>query len=420
MPAVRGITAPGRTRSGVTSLPRRPLCTGDAAPAAGACKAPQRARARRRDRLESKGSFVVRRPLLDLPNAAGTLAALTLRRMKLCLGKLGRSAPLRTTSPLSSVLGIACSVAGLLWSECAHADTAVMPVEGRNVTQGDADAIGRLFADAYAVVSRERVVAPRPLDLEADFAPVSSDEAKRVGADEYVVIYAVGLGEKVKLRATRYALDGTVIHGARMDAASLDDLDVVTERLAKALWLEVAPRETRTPDTVTEQESKPKRRLSSEKVMGIKASYVHGFATGMKLKPMLGFGFDGRIESESYFIEFGVGALIPAQSHAPSREGYGGIYSEFGASYYFVSSEISPYVGAGFLPRFIITDESAGAQFSAYGQLGLMFMRSSSTRLYVDARVAQSLTPVSFGSYYGDDGSDARPLEVGLQVGIGW
>ncbi len=334
--------------------------------------------------------------------------------MKLCLRRLG------CTPPFVSVPGFACMAASLLWSPNALADTAVMPVEGRNIGANEADVIGRLFADAYATASQERVVAPRPLDLDADFAPVPADEAKRVGADEYVVIYVVGLGEKVKLRATRYALDGTVIHVASMDAASHDDLDVVTERMAKALWLEVTPRETRTPETVTRQETRPTNRVSSEKVMGLKASYIQGFATDLKLKPMLGFGFDGRIESDIYFIEFGVGVLIPAQSYSPSREGYGGVYSEFGASLYLTQSDVSPYVGAGFLPRFIITDENAGAQFAAYGQLGLMFMRSSSTRLYVDVRAAQSLTPVSFGDHYENDDTDARPFELGLQVGIGW
>jgi hypothetical protein len=338
--------------------------------------------------------------------------------MKFCLRKLG------SHPSLARALGLGLALGVLGHAGVASADTAVMPVEGRNLTAGDSEAIGRLFADAYATTSQERVVAPRPTDPDADFALVPADEAKRVGANEYVVIYAVGLGEKVKLRATRYALDGTVIHTVNMDAASLDDLDVVTERMAKALWLEVTPRETRTPETVTAQEGRAPNRVSTEKVVGVKTSYIQGFATDLKLGPLLGVGFDDRLEGESYFIEFGAGLLLPAQDYNQSRGNYGGAYAEFGASYYLSNGETSPYVGAGVLPRFIITDHDAGTQLSVYGQAGVMFMRSSSTRLYLDARVAQSVTPVRFETQTPTSdpysSTSVHPLEVGLEVGIGW
>jgi hypothetical protein len=337
--------------------------------------------------------------------------------MKFCLDKL-RPSP-------SLALGLALGLSALLDAGLAHADTAVIPVEGRNLSVGDADAIGRLFADAYATTSRERVVAPRPVNPDADFPMEPGEEAKRVGANEYVVIYAVGLGEKVKLHATRYALDGTVIHTVDMDAASLDDVDVVTERMAQALWREVTPRETRTPQTVTAQEGKAPNRAFLEKVVGIKTSYVQGFASEVELAPMLGIGFDDRLEAESYFIEFGVGILIPMQSYAVSKSSYGGLYSEFGASFYLSGGDVSPYLGAGIVPRFMFTDADAGAQFAGYAQAGVMFLRSSSTRLYADARFTQSVTELRFEdtSYSGVDDeptATARPFEAGLQVGIGW
>jgi hypothetical protein len=311
-----------------------------------------------------------------------------------------------------------------LQAQAAWADTAVMPVEARNVSPNDADVIGRLFADSYAVVSQERVVAPRAASGD-DFAPSPAEEAKRANADEYVVIYATGLDQRVKLRATRYKLDGTVVHSAQMDAASLGDMDKVTERLARALWLNVPPKPAPTPITFPRDESRRPERAFVEKVMGIKSAFFVPYATETGLAPLLGVGFDGRLESESYFIEVGAGVIIPSETYDDDYM-YGGIYTEFGASYYLTSSEVSPYIGAGVLPRLIFSARS-GAQFAAYGQLGLMFLRSQTTRLYADLRAAQSLTPIVVEEYEYDDGASSadgqvrvRPLELGLQVGVGW
>jgi hypothetical protein len=322
-----------------------------------------------------------------------------------------------------------------LQAQSAWADTAVMPVEARNVAPNDVEVIGRLFADAYSVVSQQRVVAPRAVNGD-DFAPAPAEEAKRANADEYVVIYATGLDQRVKLRATRYKLDGTVVYSAQVDAAPLDDMDKATERLARALWVNVMPRQTRTEqpvaretvprETYTREERRPSGRGGfMEKVVGIKSAFFLPYATETNLAPLLGVGFDARLEMESYFVELGAGALIPSETYDDDYM-YGGVYTEFGVSYYLTSSEVSPYIGAGVTPRLIFSARS-NAQFAAYGQIGLMFLRSQSMRFYADMRATQGLTPIVVEEYeYDDGGSSAdgqvrvRPLELGLQVGVGW
>ncbi len=342
---------------------------------------------------------------------------------------------------LGSVIGMFLAAGIALQAQSALADTAVMPVEARNVAPNDADVIARLFADSYAVVSQTRVVAPRVSAGADDFAPSPSEEAKRVNADEYVVIYATGLDQKVKLRATRYKLDGTVIHSAQVDAASLDEMDAVTERLARALWVNASPKPMRAEqpvarepvvrepvvrETYTREERRPSDRGGFlEKVVGIKTAFFVPYATETNLAPLLGVGFDARLEAESYFVELGAGALIPSETYDDDYM-YGGIYSEFGVSYYLTSSEVSPYIGAGVTPRLIFSARS-NAQFAAYGQVGLMFLRSQSMRFYADMRATQGLTPIVVDEFEYDDGGTSadgqvrvRPLELGLQVGVGW
>jgi hypothetical protein len=350
-----------------------------------------------------------------------------MRAMKLSLGLPRRH---------GSVIGMLLASGIALQAQSVLADTAVMPVEARNVAPNDADVIARLFADSYAVVSQTRVVAPRVSAAADDFAPSPSEEAKRVNADEYVVIYATGLDQKVKLRATRYKLDGTVVHSAQMDAASLDEMDAATERLARALWASGTPKPTPTEqpvarepvvrETYTLEERRPSDRGGfMEKVVGIKSAFFVPYATETNLAPLLGVGFDARLEAESYFVELGAGALIPSETYDDDYM-YGGVYTEFGVSYYLTSSEGSPYIGAGVTPRLIFSARS-NAQFAAYGQVGLMFLRSQSVRFYADMRATQGLTPIVVEEYeYDDGGSSAdgqvrvRPLELGLQVGVGW
>jgi hypothetical protein len=132
--------------------------------------------------------------------------------------------------------------------------------------------------------------------------------------------------------------------------------------------------------------------------------------------------FNGRLEGNEYFLEFGGGFMIPAESEELDHRGYGGIFAEFGASYYLTHSEVSPYIGAGVMPRIL---SSQPGNIAAYGQVGAMFFRSSSSRLYVDGRITQNLTTMYFDRNNFEPSSDnasrsALPTELGLNVGVGW
>jgi hypothetical protein len=75
----------------------------------------------------------------------------------------------------------------------------------------------------------------------------------------------------------------------------------------------------------------------------------------------------------------------------------------------------------------------SGGGLAVNGQVGVMFMRTSSARIYAEVRVDQNLIPLSPSNDYYDycySGSsscvepdrpdDIFPTEVSFAVGIGW
>ena len=96
--------------------------------------------------------------------------------------------------------------------------------------------------------------------------------------------------------------------------------------------------------------------------------------------------------------------------------------AEIGGSYYLWNDSLSPYVGAGIMPRIAFGFGDGGVQLAPYGQLGLMFMRESSSRLYCDLRVAQLVTPFDKTRWDWEDGRERKvyPTELTVAVGIGW
>jgi hypothetical protein len=104
----------------------------------------------------------------------------------------------------------------------------------------------------------------------------------------------------------------------------------------------------------------------------------------------------------------------------------GGLVGQMGASYYLTHTSVSPYVGAGVSPRLVFGDYS-GAALTLGGQIGVMFMRQASTRIYVEGRVDQNVLPLTtdYGNYDPvtgelENGDDVFPTEISIAVGIGW
>jgi hypothetical protein len=314
-------------------------------------------------------------------------------------------------------------------------DVAVLPVTGTNLQPGEREAIGQVLADAYAPQASCSVMGPREISrrLSATSRPASltpADLAQMLGVKEYIHTSAVRLGYSMTLRCSRHLADGTLLHQVKATAYTLDDMEQVAERIARALFERTSLEQTRTLYNITRREGRGRNRLFSEKVWGLKTETSFPVAVGQSIAPSMSIGFDGRLEGESYFIEFGAGFTVPTSFDDDDKDSIGGLYTEFGGSYYLANKNISPYIGLGVSPRIYGGFDDGGARIGLWGQIGVMFFRMSSTRLYVDARVTQNVVPYKKTEYPdgtwntpSDSEPDAEsiyPTEFALAVGIGW
>lgn len=309
----------------------------------------------------------------------------------------------------------------------ALAQTAVFPAQVTNLSEEEGAAITAVLADAYAEASPDPVtLAGEPRDEEGHAVPPTA-AAQQLQAKEYVTISATRLSQNIIISAARYSQSGEELYRVRMTAASLDDVETVAARMAKALVTRTDTSETLTIDTVTEREGEKKNRTFSEKVIGVKTGFDWVFSSS-DFEPMISVGFDARLEAKHYFLEFGAGFALPASGGDGSNVDVGGVYAEFGGSYYLTHTSISPYIGAGVMPRLLGGDDmDGGANLALYVQGGAMFFRESSSRLYTDLRLAQNLTSWSRTTYdYSTttgtvvQESSRYPTELILEVGIGW
>ena len=310
----------------------------------------------------------------------------------------------------------------------AFAQVGVLPVKGTNLTEGETSAIGALIASAYSGQTEARVLGPDETGPALAQAGTEKDTATQLNLAEYISVTAVKLDQRIAIDATLYNKHGSRLYQARATAMSLDDMQAVSERIAISLFRRTELEHTQTLDNVTEKEAKRPTRTFAENVAGVRTAVVFPFAPDLDTAPMLLGQFDMRLEGEDYFLEFAAGLMLPSNfDDGGNSASVGGLVGQLGASYYLTHTSVSPYVGAGVSPRLLFGDYS-GAGLTVGGQIGVMFMRQASTRIYVEGRVDQNVLPLST-SYYDDydietgeytDGDDVFPTEISIAVGIGW
>lgn len=306
--------------------------------------------------------------------------------------------------------------------DVAAAEVAFLPVQGTNLTHGEATAIGMVMANAFATETRKAVTSPsETAEAIAGTGNVTA-ALTALGASQYVEVTAVQLKTRITIHAGLFTSGGALLHQAELTAASLDDVEPIARRIARALVQRTTAADTREIDTVTEREGQRPNRVFVGKALGVKTGMTWPYVESVRFDPSVSIQFDGRLEGEQWFLEFGAGALIPTA--ATDAKGFGGIFAEIGGSFYLVKGSASPYLGAGLRPGLMFTSSDGGAGLGVYGQAGLMLMREYRTRLYFEFRVTQNLVPFH-SSVSVLPGSPATstgyyPTELALQAGLGW
>jgi hypothetical protein len=310
-------------------------------------------------------------------------------------------------------------------SKPTSGEVAVFPVTATNLTQGQADALGMVFAQAYQSVSGQQTLFPPDTVAIASKAGDLVAAAEALAVAEYVDLRALQVGEDIRISATLCRGDGTVAHQVSASVDSLDDFAEVAQRMALALYYRTTLEGAQDIKVVSAGVAAPSRSLFADRILGVKLQATTTFAEHAAYDPTVSLLFDARLEGERYFLEVGGGFMFPTQlwqDQTVNIRRLGGLVSELGASYYVLKGETSVYVGGGVTPRLLWGQSSRdfGVRMTAYGQAGAMFLRSSLTRLFADLRVAQNLFPtVTFNAATGT-ARELYPTELVLSLGAGW
>ncbi|MBN1577732.1 MAG: hypothetical protein JW913_14325 [Chitinispirillaceae bacterium] len=351
-------------------------------------------------------------------------------------------------------------------------DVAVFPVVGVNADRSYIDAFGMLLAKKYEAVSGLTVIDPikagRALEPDSNY----TTSAQKLGVSEYIELTAIGLflsrkekysyergdsgttkmivivrddddddddeddedqelldNSKTVVTAIRKDASGNTIHKAELTLVTYGDIEEASDRFATALYKKITVEEARSLTNITRREGMGHNKLFAEKLTGVK---VGGYYPAVKEGTMIGFaaiGFDMRMESQRFFIEFGAGGRIPgADIIDDTKRKYGGMYMEVGGSYIFnPASPLGVYAGLGVIP-FLNFFHEMEMGVAPYLQSGITFPRNSKVRFFIDVRIAQNVLPITtetntFSSLFYDESSVVkvcRPFEIGMNMGIGW
>jgi hypothetical protein len=360
-------------------------------------------------------------------------------------------------------------LAGILFSVSAK-DVAIFPVVGINADKSFLDAFGVLLSRKYEAVSGKTVIDPlksgRSVGEDSDFVAA----AKRLGVSEYIEITAVGLylslkekysysnAEKVVIHVNEINSDdeedsdqelldnsktivtairkdstGRTIHKVELTLLTYGDIEETCDRFANALYRKVSIDEARSLANVTRREGMGNNKLFSEKIHGIKVGGYYPYIIDDHMSTFTSIGYNLRMESSKFFIEFGANGRFPSALFDDTKRSYGGLGLEVGGSYIFTDGIFGVYAGGGVIPHFNFV-QIFEMGLAPYLQFGITFPRNSSTRFFIDIRVAQNVLPVSSGwdesDYYYDDPYYEEetslpyqtnfPCEIGLNFGIGW
>ncbi len=362
------------------------------------------------------------------------------------------------------------TIGALAASVVSAADVAVFPVVGINTDQSYMNAFGMLLAKKYEAISGQSVLDPittgRALGTDSNY----TEAAEKLDVSEYIEMTAIGLflsrkeyyqtmnsdsgsekvivvvqnssreddedndqqlldNSKTVVTALRKDRSGKLIHKAELTLVTYGDIEEACDRFATALFQRISVEETRSLTNITRREGMGNNKLFTEKLSGIKAGAYYPYILDGTIVPFTSIGYNMRMESRKFFVEFGVNGRFPSAMFNDTKRQYGGIGLEVGGSYLFTEGVIGLYGGGGVLPHLNFANDAMEMGIAPYLQAGITFPRNSGTRFFVDVRVAQNALPISTGTsesydYYSDETyppvQTNYPCEIGMNIGIGW
>lgn len=359
------------------------------------------------------------------------------------------------------------------------ADVGVFPATGVNTDESFVKAVGAILALKYAEVSGQTVAGPRETGKALASTEDSSyaEASNKLGVKEYITIDAVGLylsrkeknnysvqntetteggvtvhfiqkddddddddesdqelldKHKTIVTCIRKEASGAEIYRSQMTLLTYGDIEESSERIAKSLYNKIPVSETITPTSITRREGMGHNKLFQEKISGVKMSGIYPIdaTESDNMNAMVTIGYNMKMESEKFFVEFGVGAELPGGMFKNDTRKYGGNYFEIGVSGFPVRKNFLLYTGGGIKPFFNWTQEMEMG-LAPYLNIGFISPRTYKARFYMAFVVAQNVIPVTttvrkeidsdyLYSDYDYFDYESYPTEIGLQFGIGF
>lgn len=305
----------------------------------------------------------------------------------------------------------------------AHAGTiAVFPTTGTNVTPGELGAAGVIVAESIKGAANDAVLGPDET-VQALRGQSASVAAKSLGADRYVTSTLVRLERNLVLSADLVEVEGGAKRHRQMTLATMDDMQMAAERIARGLINNESIADTQTIDTVTDKDSEDIRRKKVDKFGGLRIGFIMPVAKGFEFDPGFEVLYDVRLEQKHWFFQIAGGAVFGTGGEHSALKG---VLLELGAAYYLTGGDFAPFVGGGVSPRLVSIDNLRFG-FAPYLTVGATLGRTSTAHFSFELRAAQNVLHLEADRTVTDSSgnrterrSNVYPTELGAFVGIWW
>jgi TolB-like protein len=328
---------------------------------------------------------------------------------------------------------------GLINSAPAKTSVAVFEFDPVGIDQPTAAAATQIFRSELESIGKYSVFTKGDIetrlrdagidDFSANDVSGAVTKSKTIGADKAVIGSLTQLGNKIMVEVQLIDIDSKKVEFAdRFSSDTIDDLDVVLQRLARAVASKNKVESDVNRFALTEAETGDSRHRRSYMTSGM--SFGFGFPLGDSsysgVDNLKALAWNMRYEANRFVVDNSVGVnwgtakvVINAQTDETENKGVFIIPWDIGLRYLLIpESDISPYIGAGLGFHFIFAakvnsttvvdgDQAMALHFAT----GLYAFQSYDFRLSVDAKY----TIVFSDAFYG---SDKTSQQIGISIGI--
>ncbi len=205
---------------------------------------------------------------------------------------------------------------------------------------------------------------------------VLETEADQAGVDRIYVLDLSNLGKKIFVKVEERNSDMKFLSSRHLTALSIEELDVIIPRIAKAIVKKVPMDATARIGNLSMTEGRKWEKLPGEFLWGFGVLTGGGIAQGAGM----GYGVDFRMSYEMEFIR--VNFELGGTTNFESEDGY--FRTGVGASYVPLTGAWSPYFGMSLDYMYMDAGLLDGGGAGAVLQAGFEFFRLNSTRMLVE------------------------------------